>query len=330
MASSAGTIDNFTIYDLEYFTGLTEVLLQNANVFNAASRNAIRIIPRQIRGEYEKTTFMKNIASLITRRDPSSVAVVADKALSQGEHVNVKCNRMIGPVAATKDSFRKIAQSPEELSYILGEQAGAAIAVDYLNTAITSAVAATKSNAALVKNYATTTITHKKLLETMALMGDRASRIVCWVMHSNIYYDLVGQALTDKIVNVADMAVAEGITPTLGKPTIISDSDSLVSLNSPSSAADDTYHVLGLTEDAMQIIESEERDAILAPVSGLANLVIRWQGEYAYNMGLRGYSYKTTAGVNPTAATLAASANWEQVVTSDKDCLGVMLNVKAA
>lgn len=325
---SIGKLTDFTIYDLEYYTGLTEVLLQNANVFNAASRNSIRIIPQMVRGHYEKTTFMKNISDLITRRDVTSVASVTDKALTQGEHVAVKVNRKLGPVANTKDSFRKIAETPQELSTILGEQAGAAIAVDYVNTAIRSAVAACKGNTSVTKNYATTTITHKKLLETMALFGDRASRIVVWIMHSKIYFDLVGQAITDKILNIADVAVAEGTTPTLGKPTIISDSAALISLNEPSSSASDTYHVIGLTEDAIQLKESEERDAVLDPVTGLENLVLRWQGEYAFNIGLKGYAYDTTAGNNPTDATLASSANWTKVVSNDKDTLGVMLNVK--
>lgn len=124
------------------------------------------------------------------------------------------------------------------------------------------------------------------------------------------------------------MAIAEGTTPTLGKPTIITDSSALISLNEPSSGAADTYHVLGLTAEAIQIKESEEKDAILDPVSGLENLVIRWQGEYAFNIGLRGYKYKTGSGTNPTDTTLGSSSNWEQIVTDDKDCLGVILNVK--
>jgi hypothetical protein len=322
-----GKASDFIIYDEQYYTGLTEVLLQNAQVFNAASNNAIVLTPERVKGEYEKASFMQTIASLIQRRDTTSIATVSDKALTQEEHIAVKVNRRIGPVAQTKDAFRKIAETSEELSMILGQQAGAAIAVDYVDTAIRSAVAAVKSTG-VIKNYATTTITHKKLLETLALFGDRASRIVAWVMHSRIFFDLVGQAITDKIVNVADVSVAEGMTPTLGKPTIITDSSALISLNEPSSAADDTYHVLGLTQNAIQLKESEEKDAVLAPVTGLANLVIRWQGEYAFNIGLRGMEYVTTQGANPTDSTLAASASWNKVVTDDKDTLGVMLNVK--
>lgn len=323
-----GKASDFKIYEAEFYSGMTEVLLQNAQVFNAASRNSIRLVPRTVRGQYEKTSFMQSVSGLVARRDVTSVSTAADTALTQTEHVSVKVNRKIGPVANTKDSFRKIAQSPQELSIILGKQAGAAIAVDYVNSGIRAAVAATKGNTALTKNYATTTITHKKLLEAMALFGDRASRIVAWVMHSNIYFDLVGQAITDKILNVADVAVAEGTTPTLGKPTIISDSASLISLNSPSSSADDTYHVLGLTENAIQLVESEEKDAVLDPVTGLENLVIRFQGEYAFNIGVKGYAYQTGSGANPTDTTLASTAAWSKVVSDNKDCLGVMLNVK--
>ena len=322
----ANTKDTFTLYDLEYNTGLTEVLLQNANVFNAASRNSIRLVPRQIRGEFEKSTIFKSVAGLVRRRDPSSVTSVTDKDLTQGELISVKLNRGLGPATKTLDAFRKIAEDPRELSTILGEQAGAAMAIDYLDAGIRAAVAASKSNSAMTKNFATSTITHLKLLNTLALFGDRSTRIVAWLMHSRIYYDLVGQAMTDKIVDVANLSVAEGITPTLGKPTILSDSSALISLNEPSSSASDTYHVLGLTEDALQIIESEGKVAVLEMVTGLDNLVYRWQGEHAFNVGMRGFAYSSTA--NPTDANLASSSNWSKIVTDNKDTLGVMLNVK--
>lgn len=323
-----GKASDFVIHDLEYNTSLTEVLLQNSEIFNAASHNAFQLVPERVRGEFEKKSFFTSVSGLVSRRDTTSVAAQTDTALAQAEHISVKLNRKLKPIANTMDAFKKIADSPQELSAILGEQAGAGIAIDYVNTAIRVAVAACKGNASITKNYATSTITHKKLLETQKLFGDRMKRIVCWVMDSSIYFDLVGQAMSDKITNVADVAIVEGTTPTLGLPVIMTDSPALISLNSPSSAASDTHHVLGLTEGAVVLKESEEKNAVLDVITGLENLVVRWQGEHAFNAGVKGYSYNSTA--NPTDAALASSANWTKVVSDNKDTLGVMLNVKAA
>lgn len=326
---TAGTKSNFQIYDEQYYTGMTEVLMQNSALLNEGSLNTIRLVPQIVKGEYEKTSFMDLIAGLTARRDPTSLTATADTPMEQSEHVAVKVNRRLGPIANTKDSFRKIATDPGELSLILGRQAGKAIAVDYVNTALASIVGAIKSNSSMYSDKSSNTITHSLLNGALALMGDQASQIVAWVMHSSIFYSLIGQTLTDKITNVANVAVFQGTTGTFGRPVIITDSTNLITPAALSSGTD-TYHVLGLVPEACVLKESEEREAVLDTITGLANIVIRYQGEYAFNVGVKGYAYQTGQGVNPTNATLASSASWSKVVTDNKNTLGVMLNVKAA
>jgi hypothetical protein len=64
-------------------------------------------------------------------------------------------------------------------------------------------------------------------------------------------------------------------------------------------------------------------------VTGLENLVIRLQGEYAINVGLRGFTWDTTnGGINPTAAALATAGNWDQTAASIKDLAGVCAYTK--
>jgi len=62
------------------------------------------------------------------------------------------------------------------------------------------------------------------------------------------------------------------------------------------------------------------------PLTGFENLVYRLQGESAYNIGVKGFTWDTaTGGVNPLDAAVATQANWDQAVTSYKDCAGVYI-----
>jgi hypothetical protein len=68
------------------------------------------------------------------------------------------------------------------------------------------------------------------------------------------------------------------------------------------------YDVLALVPGAVEVIESEDKDILSMNITGLANLALRIQGEYAYNLKVKGCSY--TGAVQPTDAALAVSGNW--------------------
>lgn len=321
------TYNDFQIYQEQFHTGLTEWLQQNSNVFNAASRNGMRFVTQNKIGEYEKEAFFESIASVVRRRDPTSVATVTDKQLTEAEKVSVKINRGLGPVLSTKDAFRKIGMSPEAFSLTLGRQFGPAVAVDYANTALIAAVAALRSQASVVRDESTATgaatLRHTYLASTLAKFGDAAGRIVCWVMHSKVYWDLVKQSITDNVFQIGGLSVREGRTETLGIPTVITDSSALTEA---SASGDSTYFILGLTENGVVITQSEESDIESDLVTGQENLAVRIQGEHAYNVGIKGFTWSTTGGgVNPTDAALGTVNNWSLVSHDVKLGAGVML-----
>lgn len=324
-----GKGSDFKIYQEEFFGGMSEVLEQNANGFNAASAGALRLVPRRLKGEYEKESFIKSISGLVSRRDVTSVSSATDLGMTQGEIVGVKINRKIGPVANTLDSFRKIARDPQEFSFLLGQQWGQAVAVDYINTAISAVEAALSGVAAL--NYDATgetikTLTHSHLVNGMAKMGDAANRITCWVMHSKNYFDLVNQSIADKVFEVAGATIYSGSVPTLGKPVLVTDSAALWDLNG---SATDTYNVLGLVDGAVEIAESEDREIVSDLVTGLENLVLRIQGEYAFNLRVNGFAWDVTnGGANPTDTAIGTSTNWDQAYTDVKALAGVRVKVQ--
>jgi len=323
-----GNKSDFIIYHDEFFGGMVEILQQNAEAFNEASSGAIRLVTMAHRGDYEKESFFKSIAALVSRRDPTSTSGVTDTALTQGERVGVKLNRRIGPVSDTLDAFRKIAEDPSEFSFLLGQQIGPAVAIEYLNSSLTALSAAIGAVAAL--NYDHTavgsgTLSHTALVRGLSKFGDRASRVIAWVMHSKPYFDLIENAIADKIFEEAGLVVYGGQPGTLGKPVIVTD-DAALTNTTPDP---DEYYILGLVEGAAEASESEQREIVTDTITGEENLRYRIQGEYAFNLKLKGYTWDVTnGGANPNAAALGTGSNWDKVASDNKLTAGIRIKVK--
>jgi hypothetical protein len=320
---TASTKDTFQIYHEQFHSGYTETLQQETEVFNAASRNAIRLVTQNKLGDYEKQSFFTSISSLVSRRDISSLDDASDLDLVQSELASVKLNRILGPIKKTLDSLKKIGSSQAEMSFVLGQQIAKAVLVDMVNSGIRALVASMSQTTAIVHDYSGTgEITHTQLSVGKGKLGDAMNRILCWVMYSKVYSDLEQQALSDKITNVADGVINIGRLGALGIPVIIVDSAPLFVDGTP-----DKYYTLGLVEGAASVVESEERTIVTeGPITGKKNLFYRVQGEMAYNLGVKGYTYDySSGGANPLDAAIATSSNWDKVASDDKDGPGVII-----
>lgn len=329
---AAGTIANLVIYEPEFYAGMFESVTQNTEAFNAASANTIRLIQRDLIGHYNKESFFQSISDMIVRRDLTSVSSVEDTPMTQDELIGVKVNRRIGPISQAIGSLQKIGSSQSEMSFILGRMIGEEKVKDLLNTSILAAQAALAGQTALVYDNTgetTATLNHLALVKGLAKFGDAATRIQAWVMHSKPYFDLMGQSIIDKITNVADATIYRGSVATLGKPVIVTDSAALWDQQGSGSAGDDVYSVMGLVSDAVVAAESENENIVSEVVTGLAQLVFRVQGEYAFNLNLKGFKWDTAeGGANPTDTALGTSSNWDKAMTSDKDLAGVLIKVR--
>lgn len=318
--------------------GMVETLVQNTDAFNAASRNTIRMVTNRKMGDYAQESFWGLVDNLVSRRDPDSNAAATTLPVPKDEFIDIKVNRKIGPVDQTFDSFRKIqeqgANNVEVLSFLLGQQIAKAMQVDQLNTGIRSLVAALTGQAALYNNLGVgvsplgsgPTITTNHLVDTLALFGDASDRISMWVMHSKVYYDLVKQQINANIDGLSNFNVASATPVTLNRPVLITDSDDLVVRDETSPESVTAYYTLGLTENGCVLEDSEEEMLHSEVVSGNENLIARLQGEFAYNVGLKGFKWDVTnGGVNPTDAALGTSTNWDKAVNADKDLAGIIL-----
>lgn len=311
-APNAGKWNDAVIYQPEFFGQMTEVLQQFSDVFNAGSRGAMTIVPRQLPGDFEKESFIKHIPGLVRSRDPKSNDNVGDKKIEMDELVNVKINRGLGPVAQTLDFWRKIGSDPMEMSFYLGQQTGKQVAVDYLNTGIGSLVTALGGTSGLSYDV-TDTAEEKKTLRTEwlvrgnALFGDKSGEIVAYVMHSKPWHDLLEGQIVDGVTDVASTRIFTGsLDAALGRPVIITDSDQLVVKDEYGAIVG--YRTLGLVAGALRLDQSEDQYVTMSEVTGQENIVWRMQGEYAFNLGMQGFAY--TGDEAPGDDDLFNAANW--------------------
>jgi len=314
-----GTEADFVIYQDQFFAGAYEVIQQNIDVFNGASRNCIRLIDEAHRGDYRQRSFFKRVSGgLITRRDTTSTGAVASAKLAMDDAKEPKLSRRIGPVEDTIDAFRKIATDPAEFSFIIGQQTGPEMFQNHVDTAIMAAESALEGVAALCNDDSGATITTTGLVDTLALFGDKAAMLALWVMHSKVFYDLVKEQIGLKITDVSNYSIYEGLPITLNRPVVVTDSSSLIVAGTANK-----YVTLGLVPDGVAVRNSDERTIVTEPVTGLENITQRIQGEYAITVGVKGFDW--TGSANPTDASLGSSANWSKVATDNKSCAGVRM-----
>ncbi len=334
-SGATGHLPQGLIYPDLVHGGMVETLVQNTDAFNAASRNTIRLVTNRRRGDFAQESFFKNVSSLINRRtvagSPENPSV-ASNPVPMDEHISVKLNRRIGPIDQTFDSFRKLGDDTdlEVLSFLLGEQIAKAVQVDQLDAGLRALVASiTNVSSTLVDrgpaNSPQNTLNTDTLVDGLATFGDGGSRVVLWVMHSKPFYDLVKNQITANIDGISNFNVMEAMPVTLNRPVLVTDSASLVSVEA--SPEVNQYTTLGLTADAVVLEDSEEEMLYSDVITGKDNIVARLQGEFAYNVGVKGFRWDpANGGVNPDDTALATGSNWDAVMDDIKDNAGFAIN----
>lgn len=322
-------IADFKVYPEDFNGGVIEMLQQNEMAFNDASNNTIRLLTEGMASNFKRESFWKNVgAGIVARQDVNSNASQTDNKLEMGEHVEVKLFRKILPYKVTQNSFDEIGGDAQgDASYIIGKQAGQAMSLEMLNTALKIArvaIAAQATNIYDATGDTVKNVTHSNLAKAIAKFGDKSNRIQCFVMHSTMWHDFIQQGLIDGIQQVAEGIVNAYRIPTFAKPFVVTDSDALlVTADNP-----DSGYVLGLTEDAVRLSKIGDVRFLSQLITGEEQLAIRFQGEYKYSAGLKGFAWDATnGGANPTDAALATATNWDPIATSSKDLAGVVLKV---
>lgn len=319
-----GLHSDLKIYHDQVQAGFMQKQAQMLANFLPAMAGAIRIETAQRKGDYHYQAIFDN-GPAISRRDLTSSSAQTATALTQDEEISVKINRKYDLVEVTHSSFRNQGLSPDMFFRMLGEDYAEKKFKDWINTGVLACEAALQA-AANTHDKSGSTITHGFLNGAFQKLGDHAMDIVSVVMHSNSYHGLVGQAITDKITDVANVAIRDGGTFALGRRFMVSDVPALVDLNG---SLTDTYNLLCLVRNAIVIEESEpDIIAIVPEQTGGENVTMRFQAEFAYNVSIKGFKWDVSnGGANPTDATLGTQTNWDLWAGDTKQTAGSRLVV---
>jgi len=320
---ATGDVDNFKIYHEEAYTGMSETITRNLAAFNAASQGAITLTSMRRRGNFDKNSFVTRMSGLVSRRDNTDSTTNATAiAMAQDENIAVKLNRLYGPVEVTLDAFKKIAPNADaqrEASEAYGAQLGDAIMQDWLDSSLRAVEACLDKSTNTEHDASDGTLATSDLVTGLSKAGDQFGQIVAWVMHSKVYFDLLNNQITNAIYRANGTRIVDGVPATLDRPVIVTDSPVLLSAASP-----DNYVTMGLQRGAVSAVESEERTMVTDIVTGKLNIILRLQGEGAFNVGVKGFKY-SSATANPTDANLNNSSNWTQTAASHKATAGVRI-----
>lgn len=315
------------VFNRQVYTAATEVVDQQVELFNANSNGTIVLRPSSVNmGDFSMEASFKAISKLVRRRDVANgTNSVSAVRLGQLKNVSVKVASGTSPIEWERAQFAWIKQNPAQAAAVIGEQLAKGMMQDQLNVAIKGLVAAMGNNSAVVTDKSAdeggkTAITPAYLAEAAGKFGDRQMDIAAWVLHSKCMNDLWQNALA----NAERLFVYESVAvlrDPFGRIFVMTDSPDLL--------ATDVYSTLGLVEGAALVEPNNDFDAVTVDTTGKENIQTTYQAEWSYNLGLRGYAWKTAVGgAAPNDTALGTGTNWEKVVTSNKDTAGVLLKTK--
>lgn len=319
---AATLASNMVIRDDLFTTVFEEQINQNARNASEQSAGTLQIVTSLLEGNYAKRRFFDRLTGGVVRRDTTSLSAAADINLTMDEVISVKRNWRYGPYATAYDAFEKAQIGVDQFSENLAVMFADEFAKTVLNAGLIAVTAALSQITALVHDYTGTgSLAHAPLITGRGKMGDAYGRVKAWITHSKSWHDLVAAQVTVASGNVGDFAVYQGMAGTLGLPAFVTDSTALWIQGTPVD-----YITLGLVENAVVITLSENQRMVVDQVTGLDNLVLRVQGEGAYNVEVKGFKYDTgNGGPNPTDGTLGTAGSWDTVVASHKDQAGVYI-----
>lgn len=305
------------IYNEQVQTAYLERMQDVLEIFNTSSNGAIILRNEMIEGDFNEAAFY-TMTGGVAHRNVNATTTVTTTPIGANEMIGVKTPWKYGPYAATEEAFKRRARSPEEFSQIVGQHMADAVLDYYIQSAFAALSAAIGSNPGMVAQGSFATDHKKVLTKGMRKFGDRFNRVAIFAIDSNTYFDLVDDAITEKIYEEAGFVIYGGQPGTMGKPVLVSDK-----------VPEDT--IFGLQAGAIQIVESQAPGVRSYPINDKENLAIGYRAEGAFNLELLGYSWNKNgspaAPSNPNLTQLGSGSNWAKYAQSDKATAGVLIEL---
>jgi hypothetical protein len=290
--------------------------LSNAKAFNFGSAYH--------KGLAVEEGFIKGDIPIIDR-DPHATGPGTQETL--GESKQVKISRLWGTkLMRVNSTVVKRYDGKQESEKIFADYIGRSFANAFLrdvyDVAIGAAVAAISNESSLVHGDGSANFDYSLLNQGLAKFGDNSMALRTLIMRGSDRHKLIEDGTSAKAVeNVMGALISGGEVNGFGRDLVTIDAEGL------NDGA--TNYVLALVANAIEVMESEERDYLLTKGGG-DNIHYSMQFQGGYDIGLLGYSYKQAdQNVAATRAEILTPANWEKVAENDKQTAGVLMKVLA-
>ncbi len=319
-------LSDLSVFSEYTYDAMTEVVAQQIDLFNAASRNTIVLSTQAHQGDYSDRAFWKKISGLVRRRNAYGTGAQTEKVMQHLVDTMVKVAAGTAPIRLDPGQFNWIKMNPEEAGAALGQQLAKDMLADMLNTGITSTRAALAQVANVLYDataLSPNTLIANHLLGGAGKFGDMMNEISAWIVHSKPITDFYGAALTNTS-QLFTYGTVNVVSDPFGRVFVVTDSSGLVTTGSPN-----TYHTLGLVPGAVTVDQNDDFDDNYQTINGDENIKRVYQAEWSYNLGIKGFAWdKTNGGKSPNDAALALATNWDRYAPSDKNLAGVVVNTR--
>lgn len=311
-------------------TLMVERITQNVKDFVRKTKGAITLIANPHKGDFIEELFFKGIGEA-QRRDVEKSAAATFETLSTESWVGVKLYYK-KKVEFKRSDVLRYGKKVDAVSAMIGSQLGDAVTLFMLNRALYALVGAISSNSeAVIEKNCDGALELKDLIDGVAKFGDSANDISTWVMNSAKFYDLAKDGLTYNSDTLISGILYNATPASLNRSVYVTDSPAF-NAGSADCDGDDKaetllFATLGLTRGAVVVEHSEVQDLVTMEDINGENHVVKTSLEGAITIKVRGYSWDTSAGINPDYATLGTGANWNKVVDT-KNSAGVAIITK--
>lgn len=318
-------LSDLAVFSEYAYSTMTEVLAQQVDIFNEASRGAIQLQSAAHQGDYSEKAFFAKIQGLVRRRNAYGSGAVTGKVLQHLVDTMVKVASGTPPISIDPGQFEWIQQNPEVAGATIGQQLAKDSMADMLNTGLLAGRAALAGQSAIVTDITAgedgaDLIGAGTLNTATGKFGDRSADIVAWVMHSKAVNDFYGAAIANAN-GLFTYGTINVVADPFGRVFVVTDSPALITTGTPN-----TYWSMGLTPGGIAIDQNNDFTDNVDTKNGDENILRTYQAEWSYNIGVKGFAWdKTNGGKSPNDTALGTGTNWDKYATSHKDLAGVLV-----
>ena len=296
-----------------------ERLSQNIVAFNAASNGGIVLSNPGNIGDFVDAVMFGAMETGARRDRTTGAAAAAPTEVPQVNNIKITVNGRFGPYDWNLQDPQWQGMADSATVDALATRLSDYIMLDQLNTGAGAAVGAIANADDTFNDLSAVGVgpvaTYVNLNNTFALLGDASMQVACICCNGAVYHQLVGDALGGS----KELFDYQGIRVTnfMGKIFVIFDAPAFTV-----AAAALDYNTLILNEGGV-MIEEQGAPAVAMPELTGENITRQFQGDYSYQLGIKGMAYGLTA--NPTDAELFDGANWAATYSNAKAGPGALL-----